>query len=444
VVGGGPAGMFAAWCLSSNCEVHLFEQSSSLGRKLLVAGKGGLNITNYSIQKIREVYIPEGFMNRALDDFDNNALLTWLHNIGIPTYIGSSGKVFPEKGIKTIEVVQKMTNALLERNVTIHLNHRLISFASDNMFSFEQIRRTDQNRVHTAPIEQIEQIEHSTTIEQSNDTDSPFTKTYTADYCILALGGASWPQTGSDGLWVNMFRENAIHTLPFLPSNCGINIEWPPYIRQFHSGKPLKNITISVWTKGEETAAPLQDTMKMQEALITDYGLEGAAIYGIVPNLRTSLAAGTKAYISIDFKPKNSMEQLLKKVSFGNSKNTSRTLKRSDSIVPDYKNLLSLNTEQMALIKAFTQRDILTNREQFCMAAKNLIIPVQSLRPIDEAISVVGGISINDINENFSLKSNPSIFVIGEMVNWDAPTGGFLLQGCFSMAALAANSIIKA
>jgi len=401
VVGGGPAGMFAAWNLAGHCEVHLFEQSSSLGRKLLVAGKGGLNITNHSIQRAREVYAPAGFMDRALDVFDNEALRIWLDGIGIPTYVGSSGKVFPQKGIKAIEVVQRMTNALLERNVTIHLSHKLTGFTAENVFTL-QINPKGQSAV------------------------------YTADCGILALGGASWPQTGSDGLWVDMFRENCINTLPFQPSNCGINIDWPDNIKQFHTGKPLKNITISLVTEGGEAAVPSQEMVKMNEALITDDGLEGAAVYGIVPELRSCFAAGKKASVSIDFKPLNTSAQLLKKLSAENRKTAG---KQSKSSIPDYKSLLSLQSQQMALIKAYTPQEVLHNKEQFCQAVKNLIIPVKSLRPINEAISVVGGISIDDINEDFSLKSHPSVFVIGEMVNWDAPTGGFLLQGCFSMGA---------
>jgi predicted Rossmann fold flavoprotein len=444
VVGGGPAGMFAAWNLAQTCEVHLFEQSSSLGRKLLVAGKGGLNITNHSIQKAREVYIPSGFMNRALDVLDNEALRDWLHNIGIPTYVGSSGKVFPQKGIKAYEVVQKMTDALHERKVNLHLNHKLISFTAENEFTFEITQKGQAETQFSEPQQ---------------------TKQFRADYCILALGGASWPQTGSDGEWVNMFRENGIQTLLFQPSNCGINIDWPDNIRQFHSGKPLKNVAISLITEGEETGHPSPVKVKMNEALITDDGLEGAAVYGIVPDLRGCISAGKNANISIDFKPQNTIEQLLKKLSAENINNSieaqnssdpkkesvklsvkqslKRSVKQSGYFVPDYKGLLSIQSEQMALIKAFTSREILHNKEQFCQAIKNLIIPVKSLRPIDEAISVIGGISIDDINDNFSLKSHPSIFVIGEMVNWDAPTGGFLLQGCFSMAALAARSILK-
>lgn len=418
-MGGGPAGMFAAWNLAETCEVHLFEQSSSLGRKILVAGKGGLNITNHSIQKAREVYLPEGFMNRALDVFDNEALRKWLESIGIPTYIGSSGKVFPQKEIKTFDVVQKMTNALLQRKVSIHLNHKLTGFTTENVFTFElNQERQSENQ--------------SLQLHQTID--------FSADYCIFALGGASWPQTGSDGQWVAMFLKTGIQTLPFQPSNCGINIDWPDNIKQFHTGKPLKNITISLITQVGDTDQPSQALVKMNEAMITDNGLEGAAVYAIVPGLRSCFAAGKRAVISIDFKPMNTEAQLLKKLSDENLKSAG---KQSPSSVPDYKRLFSLQSEQMALIKAFTSKEILHSKEQFCQNLKKLVIPVKSLRPIDEAISVVGGISLDDINENFSLKSHPSIFVIGEMVNWDAPTGGFLLQGCFSMAALVAQDICK-
>lgn len=428
VVGGGPAGMFAAWNIAETSEVHLFEKSSSLGRKLLVAGKGGLNITNHSSERTREAYFPEGFMDRALAVFNNEALRNWLNGIGIPTYVGSSGKVFPQKGIKASEVVQRMTNALLERSVTIHLNHKLTGFTTENICTF-QINPKGKSAGQSLQLnEAANQI-----------SEMPQTINYSADYCVLALGGASWPQTGSDGHWVNMFRENGMHTLPFQPSNCGINIEWPDTIRQYHSGKPLKNIVISVVTEGGETDMASQVKVKMNEALITDDGLEGAAVYSVVPTLRSCFAAGISASVSIDFKPLNTSSRLLKKLS---AENLKRAVKHSNASVPDYKSLLSLKSEHMALIKAFTSQEVLHSKEQFCKAVKNLIIPVRSLRPMEEAISVVGGISIDDINDNFSLKSYPSVFVIGEMVNWDAPTGGFLLQGCFSMAALVGQVLI--
>ena len=429
--------MFAAWDLAETSEVHLFEQSSSLGRKLLVAGKGGLNITNHSNQRTREAYIPAGFMNRALEVFDNEALRNWLNDIGIPTYIGSSGKVFPQKEIKALEVVQKMTNALLERQVSIHLNHKLTGFTAENVFTFE-LNPKGQSEYQSSQLHQTDL--QSSQLHQTDNQSSQLHQTFdfSADYCILALGGASWPQTGSDGLWVNMFRNNGIRTLPFQPSNCGINIDWPDNIKQYHSGKPLKNITMSLVTEGREFDINSQEAVRVNEALITENGLEGAAVYCLVPELRGYFAAGKSASVSIDFKPLNTSAQLLKKLSGENFKNAG---KQSKSSVPDYKSLLSLQSVQMALIKAFTSPEILHSKEQFCQTIKNLVIPVRSLRPIDEAISVVGGISIDDLNENFSLKSFPSVFVIGEMVNWDAPTGGFLLQGCFSMAALVARNI---
>lgn len=234
---------------------------------------------------------------------------------------------------------------------------------------------------------------------------------------ILALGGASWPVTGSDGKWKNILDSAGVSVKPFQSSNCGINLQWPEAIIRNHAGKPLKNIRITAGNfsiKGE--------------ALITEYGLEGNAIYAVIPEVRTCLNKGLKASIHIDFKPSNSIEQLLKNF---NRHNSSR----------DYIKSFNLDSVQMAILKAFTTKEEFLNFEKFIGKMKDLEIHVDSLRPVEEAISVVGGIELDEINEDLSLKKFPWITVIGEMIDWDAPTGGFLLQGCFSMANYAARAI---
>lgn len=444
VVGGGPAGMMAAWHLAESCEVKLFEKSAHLGRKFLLAGKGGLNITNRAdLATLKKVYAPEGVMDKVLDQFDQTAFRDWLMQLGIHTYEGTSGKVFPEKGMDVTTVLKKITESLLERGVTIYLNHRLTGFTGDKLTGINGDMRFKFD-VHENGLEE-NRIVH-----------------YDANFAVLALGGASWPLTGSDGKWVDIFHDHGIFTLPFQPSNCGVNIVWPPDVKEFHAGKPLKNLVISVETTNVNAIATdskntndnsihLVDKLSTSvgtntisadkkitstahnnskgEALITDYGLEGTAIYPMIPLIRQLLAEGVKPILAVDFKPMNTQGQLTKKISG----------KKSSS----YGKALALDSAQMAVIKAFTSKEEFMDPLRFCEAVKKLTVPVLSLRPIEEAISVVGGVDLADLREDFSLRKFPCIFSIGEMVNWDAPTGGFLLQGCFSMGAYVAGIINK-
>lgn len=386
VVGGGAAGMIASWFLASRFDVHLFEKESRVGKKMIVAGKGGLNITNNaSLEKLLAQYTPTGFMDGAVTDADNTIFRQWLLQIGIPTYVGSSGKVFPQKDITALQVVNTLKDSLISRGVVIHTHHKMIGFLDSMNFTFE---------------------------------NEGITKTEQADFAVMALGGASWPQTGSDGKWTLAFNERSIHTLDFQASNCGIEIEWNDSIKNFHAGKPLKNIVLSVGTHSSKG-----------EALITEVGLEGTAVYALIPAIRNNLSRDEGARLTIDFKPLNTKEQLTNKI------------KTNRAQPADYKEVLSLSSAALAILKSFTAKNDFIDPERFCSAVKHLEVPVKALRPVEEAISVVGGIDIGELNMDFSLKKYPKIFVAGEMINWDAPTGGYLLQGCFSMGKFIGETI---
>lgn len=359
-----------------------------VGQKFLLAGKGGFNLTNkLTGDSLISKYTPPGFLDQALHAFDSKALREWLLSLGIPTYEGSSGRVFPEKGISPAQVLGKITASLKYRGVEIHLKHKLEPFDQSMKFSFE----TPEGKT-----------------------------TRTADYAVLALGGASWPSTGSDGRWTEFFAENKIQTLNFEPSNCGVEVDWPDSIRQFHAGKPLKNITLRV-----------NDKVSRGEALITDYGLEGNAVYPLIPEIRRALKLNGLSEITIDFKPLNTEGQLMQKT-------VGKKIRPSD-----YASLYKLESGSMAVIKAYTNKETYTDVMRFSAALKNIVVPVSSLRPVEEAISTVGGLALNELNADFSLKQYPSIFTIGEMLDWDAPTGGFLLQGSFSMGYYTAMSIVE-
>jgi uncharacterized flavoprotein (TIGR03862 family) len=387
IIGGGPAGLMAADKLSIAHEVSIYDKEKNIGQKFLVAGKGGFNITNSANgEQLTGRYSPSGFMDKALSLFNTTALRQWLSAMDIPTFIGSSGRVFPEKGIRPIDVLNKIRTRLVKQGVQFYTQHEFIGFDNEKRLTF-----------------------------RSQEED----KVVTADYLIFALGGASWSVTGSNGAWRNVFESMGVATNPFQSSNCGINISWPEALKQSHAGKPIKNIRL--FTNDFEVRG---------ETIITDYGLEGNAVYPLVPSIRNMLKTTSPANIYLDFKPLNTEEQLLQK-------GKGRSIKTQN-----YGEIFNLDTVQLALIKAFTSKESFISVTEFVRSIKNLPLPVESLRPLEEAISTIGGIQTEELNDDFSLKKYPWIYTIGEMVDWDAPTGGFLLQGCFSMGNYAAQSII--
>ncbi len=387
VVGGGPAGLMAAWSLAGDFEVHLFEKEKMCGQKLLVAGKGGLNLTkNLPYDQFVGRYTPPGLLNEAIRNFGHEELRKWLTAMNIPTFVGSSGKVFPEKGITPAQVLKAILQELNQKGVIFHLKHRLKSFKEDMMFTFE------------SPDGLVEK---------------------NADFAVFAFGGASWPQTGSDGKWVQFMQASKVKTNPFQASNCGINILWSDSIKLHHEGKPLKNIELSV--EGHTSGG---------EALITAYGLEGSAVYGVVPALREKIQRGDELSVCLDFKPFNTLESLTGKIPANFNPSTKA-----------YSRLFHLDGLQMALLKTFTDKEMFQQPFQFVRLLKSLEIPVHSLQGIDKAISSAGGLDITEVDADFSLKKFPLIFVVGEMLDWDAPTGGFLLQACFAAGRFAADGI---
>lgn len=386
IIGGGPAGLMAADTLAPHAEVDLYEHGKHIARKFLVAGQGGFNLTNKAEgEDLLRKYSPGGFLDDAITAFGPTQLRAWLAERNVETFIGTSGRVFPVKGIKPIDVLARIREHLMERGVRIHVEHVFTGF--------DEARR---------PI--------------LENHKGPFT--LEADRVIFALGGASWPVTGSTGIWPSLFNAVGIEAHSFEASNCGVAIAWPEPVAKAHAGKPLKNIR--VWA-GDQSA--------LGEATITAHGSEGNAIYPVVPALRTALNAAGHATLHIDLKPGNTTEELVRKIGAKEPRN--------------FAEAVHLDRAQLALLKAFTPKERSMTANTFCEDIKDLRLPVTALRPIGEAISTVGGIPTEDLSSDFSLRGHPHLFTIGEMVDWDAPTGGFLLQGCFAMGRYAALSILE-
>ncbi len=394
IIGTGPAALIAADVLADTCEVQLIEKGEAPGKKFLVAGKGGFNLTNsLTGEALQSKYSPKSFFKPFLEEFDSIDVGQWLSELGIPTYEGSSGRIFPEEGIKPITVLQKIREKIEKKGATFLFNHEFVFFNENHLPVFKK---------------------------EGNEV------VLNADHYIFALGGASWPVTGSTGTWTKAFETIGIKTIPFQSSNCGVNVDWPIELKEKLQGLPLKNISLRV-----------NDFTIRGEVLISEYGLEGNAIYPAVPAIRKAFAETGKAEIHFDMKPDNSIAQLSEKI-----KEFEKLIYKSHG-TNAYKEAFNLDKVRLVLLKTYTSKEEFLDTAIFVQKLKDLVIPVNGLRKIEEAISTIGGIALEEVAEDLSLKKYPHLSVIGEMLDWDAPTGGFLLQGCFSTGYFAANSILE-
>ena len=378
IIGGGPAALILAALLDcKKFKVTVYEKNKTLGRKFLVAGKGGFNLTHSEpITDLIARYTPPHFLEKALLDFDNNDFREWIDSIGIPTYIGSSKRVYPESGIKPITVLNAILDVLTKQNVVIQYQHTWTGWTDENSLVF-----------------------NTNTVIKS-------------DYTIFAMGGGSWKVTGSDGSWLDLFESESIPIVPFQSSNCAYRVNWPEDFMLEHEGSPLKNIAISCLNKRQKG-----------EAVITRFGLEGNAIYALSPQIRKELESHQKATIFLDLKPTLPYDDLLEKIRKSTFKKTSETLQKE----------VKLSPAQIGLLKKYLSKETYLNSELLAQNIKQLPIEITGSDQLNDAISTTGGIQLNAVDENFQLKNKNRNYCIGEMLDWDAPTGGYLLQACFSM-----------
>lgn len=378
IIGGGPAALILAALL--DCEkfkVTVYEKNKILGRKFLVAGKGGFNLTHSEpVAELIARYTPALFLEKALLDFDNNDFRKWIASIGIPTYIGSSKRVYPESGIKPITVLNAILDVVDKQGVAIQYQHTWTGWTNNDAVVF------------------------------NSDT------TIKSDHTIFAMGGGSWKVTGSDGTWLELFEKESIPVIPFQSSNCAYRVDWPEDFILEHEGSPLKNIAISCLNKKQKG-----------EAVITRFGLEGNAIYALSPQIRKELQSQQKATVFLDMKPTLSSDDLLQKIKKSTFKKTSETLQKE----------VKLSPAQIGLLKKYLSKETYLNPQLLAQNIKNLSIEITGSAILNDAISTTGGIQLQAVDENFQLKNKKNNYCIGEMLDWDAPTGGYLLQACFSM-----------
>lgn len=386
IIGGGPSALLlAAFLDETRFDVTIYEQNKSVGRKFLVAGKGGFNLSHSEvIEDFIKRYTPISFLKKALLHFSNENLVAWLEQIGIPTYVGSSGRIFPIKGIKPIEVLNAILQVLKNKNVHFKYLHQWTGWTDQGDLIFNQ------------------------------------TTNVSADYSIFALGGGSWKVTGSDGHWLALFKNKGIKTNAFLAANCAYQINWPKDFIQKNEGKPLKNIALIA-----------DQNIRKGEVVLTRFGMEGNAIYALSTPIQKALSEKGQATIFVDLKPSWTEKIVLEKLQNSKAKNTSAALRQD----------LKLSPTQIDLLKTYTSKSDFLDLKLLSQAVKQLPLIIQSAASVDKAISTMGGLDRSEVRTTFELKKLAGQYCIGEMLDWNAPTGGYLLQACFSMGVYLAEHL---
>ncbi len=390
IIGGGPAGLTVAEKLSgfTNLQIHLFDAKPSVGRKFLIAGRGGLNLTHSEpLEQFATRYTgPALLWKSLLDDFDPGKLREWSASLGFETYKGSSGRIFP-KGDHAAGLLRAWVKRLHEKNVCFHMRHHLTGLRQEGK-QWSMTMNTPEG-----------------------------SKQFAADAVCLAMGGASWPQTGSDGLWSKWLGEVGITISSFSPANCGWNVDWPVQLLPHIEGQPLKNIRVSA---GKHFVSG--------ELVVTSYGLEGGPIYALGRHLRVM----KQPALIIDWKPQIKEEALRNKLG---------SVANKDELFDRAVTAWNLSNPCRHLLERAGARKLTVH--QLVNLLKNYRLLLKAPRPIDEGISSAGGIRWEELSPDLMLCKLPGIFVAGEMIDWEAPTGGYLLQGCFATGTRAAQGIDK-
>jgi uncharacterized flavoprotein (TIGR03862 family) len=403
VIGGGPAGLMAAQILvDAGFGVQLFDAMPSIGRKFLLAGKGGLNLTHsegadtfagrYGARRIA--------IERVLRDFDSTALREWALGLGIETFVGTSGRVFP-KDMKAAPLLRAWLHRLRHpaqgEGVHFHMRHRWLGWGEDHSLLFE----TPHGVTHLKPAA-----------------------------LVLALGGASWARLGSNGAWVPLLAQKGVAVAPLLPSNCGFEVQggWSAYFQSRFAGQPFKSVAISL-------ASAQGDVWRRKgEFVATALGVEGSLVYAASARLRDDIVLSGSARFLLDLLPDMTAEKVLQEVSHPRG---------SRSLSSHLKSRLHLDGIKLAVLHELLDKPALNDPLQLAAAIKALPIRLQAARPIDEAISTAGGVLFEVLDHGLMLEQLPGVFCAGEMLDWEAPTGGYLLHACFATGRAAGQGVLQ-
>jgi uncharacterized flavoprotein (TIGR03862 family) len=386
VIGGGPAGLMAAEVArAAGVEVDLYEAKGSVGRKFLIAGKGGMNLTHSEPRPAFDARYREraAEVGGWLDDFDAAALRHWAAALGVTTFVGSSGRVFPSD-LKAAPLLRGWVRRLRDQGVRFHVHHRWLGWDHEGALRFA----TPDGEQHRH-----------------------------ADAVVLALGGGSWPQLGSDGAWQPWLAERGVPVAPLAPANCGFDIGWSTHLAERHAGAPLKPV-VAYWIDADG-----REHSRQGECVITASGIEGSLIYALSAQLRQRIASDGHAMLWLDLAPDRSEQRLHQDLAKPRGKHSLSDHLRRQAGIGGVKSALLY--EQLNPVE---RNDI----PLLARTIKRLPLRLSTARPLAEAISSAGGVQLEALDDRHMLRQLPGVFCAGEMLDWEAPTGGYLLTACFA------------
>jgi len=375
---------------AAGISVDIYEAKPSVGRKFLMAGKGGLNITHSEpMDDFIGRYDQSDWLKPMIRAFDATMIRAWMESLGVDSFVGTSGRVFPTE-MKAAPLLRRWLSSLKKRGVRVHCRHYWKGFSDKGSLVFE------------CP------------------EGEAVVKAYAT---ILALGGGSWGSLGSDGAWVTILAAQGVTINPLLPSNCGFKAPWSLFM-QPHLGKPLKNI--SGWAQGTEKS------ISSSEAVLTTYGIEGGLVYALSRPLREEIMAHGSAILYLDLLPHVSEAALVSRLTSSTKQSLDNTWRKA-----------GLEGVKAALIREGLPKNRWSDPLSVAACVKKYPITLMGMQPIEEAISTAGGVMREALDEDLMLHALPNIFCAGEMLDWDAPTGGYLLTGCFASGVFAAKGVLK-
>ncbi len=397
IIGGGPAGLMAAEMLSQRgVRVDVFDAMPTVGRKFLMAGKGGMNITHSeSLDSFLQRYGARRFhIKPLLESFSPDALREWIHGLGIETFVGSSGRVFPSD-MKAAPLLRAWLHRLRESGVSLHMRHRWCGWDEAGALRFETPE--GEFTVH-------------------------------ADAVVLALGGGSWARLGSDGAWVPLLAQRGVDVAALRPANCGFDADWSEHFRTRFAGQPLKAVVLTF------TDAAGVTHRRQGDCIVTATGIEGGLIYALSAPIRDEIAARGSATVYLDLTPGKDLARVTAEVSHPRG---------SRSISSHLQSRVGIKGVQTGLLRECVAAEEFADPVRLAHAIKALPLRLVAPRPLDEAISSAGGVTFEALDERLMLKALPGMFCAGEMLDWEAPTGGYLLTACFASGRVAGEGVLE-
>jgi uncharacterized flavoprotein (TIGR03862 family) len=406
VVGGGPAGLMAAEALAlGGVRVDVYDAMPSVGRKFLMAGKGGMNITHSEPL--------EPFLGRygarqpqiapLLAAFGPDALRSWLQELGVETFVGSSGRVFPTD-MKAAPMLRAWLHRLKEAGVRFHMRHKWVGWSSDDVADTVAGARPTLRFMTPSGEQQV-----------------------SADAVVFALGGASWPRLGSDAAWVPLMSERDVPVEPLRPANCGFDANWSDYFRERYAGQPVKPVAITL----TDVDGGVQH--RQGEFIVTETGIEGSLVYALSAPIRERLRADAEVTITLDLLPGHTAQRVLDEVT---------RPRGSRSMSSHLQSRLGLAGVKLGLLHEALSKEAFTDATRLAQTIKALPLKLVRPRPIEEAISSAGGIPFEALDSQLMIGQVPGVFCAGEMLDWEAPTGGYLLTACFASGLVAGRGAL--